>query len=51
MDWQSWQTPSQRQISLYTEQDDVEKAMIEVRAKKATDERQKVIDQHIDRTL
>lgn len=51
MDWQSWQTPSQRQISLYTEQDNVEKSTIEVRVQEATDERQKVIDKHIDRTL
>ena len=51
MDWQAWRATSQRQISLYTQKDRDEKAAIELRAQTATDKRQQVIDQHIDRTL
>ena len=51
MDWKSWLSPTQRRISLYTQQDRDAKVAIELRAQEATEERQKVIDQHIDRTL
>ena len=51
LDWQSWRPPSQRQISLYSQQDRDIKAAIEQRAQDATDARQKIVDQHIERTL
>ena len=51
MDWQAWRAPSQRQISLYTQKDRDDKAAIELRAQMATEKRQQVIEQHIDRTL
>ncbi len=51
LDWQAWQSPSQRRISLYTQQDQQQRSTIEARAQEATAARQKIIDQHIDRTL
>ncbi len=51
LDWQVWQTPEQRKISLYSQKDRELKAAIEARAQLATEKRQQVIDQHLDRTL
>ena len=51
LDWKSWQSPSQRQISLYSHADKDQRTAIEKRAEEATVARQEVVDQHIDRTL
>ena len=51
LDWKSWQSPSQRQISLYSQADKDQRTAIEKRAEEATVARQEVVDQHIDRTL
>jgi mono/diheme cytochrome c family protein len=51
LDWQKWQAPLTRRISLYTDEDRQQKAEVESRAAIATAKRQKQIDQHLDRTL
>jgi hypothetical protein len=51
LDWKRWQTPTGRQVSLYTDAHKKEKSRIEAEAQVVTDERQKHIDRYITMTL
>lgn len=51
LDWKQWKTPNQRRISLYTEQDRKQATSIEQQAQQVDEERAKVVQVHLDRTL
>ena len=51
LDWKQWKTPNQRRISLYTEQDRKQATSIEQQAQQVDEERAKVVQGHLDRTL
>ncbi len=51
LDWKAWQTPSQRQRSLYTAADREERERIKQQADAAEQQRLAIQKEHLDRTL
>ena len=50
-DWKNWRTPKQRRVSLYTEADRERAKQIELEATKIDQQRVKIQEQYIQRTL
>ncbi|MDP6445006.1 MAG: DUF1549 domain-containing protein, partial [Pirellulaceae bacterium] len=51
LDWKHWRAPPNRQVSLYTAEQKLQREEIEKRAKAADAKRQERVDFYIDRTL